>query len=128
MKNASKITILPDCGNSTRKRFISDFYIALYEGDMEFLTEVIPDDIKWKIAGQKAIISKEKFLIAIQQYELWKPKELTLTEIITHGYEAAVSGELITKDNKDYSFCDIYRYKRASGYDISLMKSFLAEE
>lgn len=121
----AKINIQPDCGNSPRKLFLKDLNVALANGDIEFITKNIQDDITWEIVGHLRLNGKENYLKAIKGHKLWKVKELTIDTIITHGPDASVSGQIIAADNSTFAFCDIYRFKGAGGTIINSIKTFL---
>ena len=123
-----KIYIQPDCGNSPRKLFLKDLNTALAKGDTHYLNDKISEAIEWEIVGQSKVISKEKYLISIKEYKLWKAKELVIDTIITHGPDASVSGQIIAKDNSKFAFCDIYRFKGAAGTMINSIRTFLIQQ
>jgi ribosomal protein S4E len=124
----ARINIQPDCGNAPRKVFLKDFNVALAKGDKPFLKKNIHDGINWEVAGHINVTGKEDYLKAIIEHKFWKVKELTIDAIITHGLDASVSGRIMTSDNTKFTFCDIYRFKGASGTTINSIKTFLIEE
>jgi hypothetical protein len=124
----AKIQMPRDCGNAPRKLFLIDFNTAFANGDLEFFQELIPDKITWELVGQQQFTDKAGFLKALKSLPLWKVKELVVDSIITHGPEASVSGQVITKDKSVYRFCHIYRFNRASGVTISSLTSFMIKE
>ncbi len=124
----SKINIQPDCGNSPRKLFLKDFNIAIAKGDTHYLDDNISDTIEWEIIGQSIVKSKEEYLAGIPGHKLWKVKELVIDAIITHGPDASVSGQIITKDNSTFAFCDIYKFKGAGGTTINSIRTFLIQQ
>jgi hypothetical protein len=121
----AKINIQPDCGNAPRKNFLKDLNIAWVNGDQKFFETNLSDSIKWVIVGQSAISGKEKFLKALATHKLWKPREVTIDTIITHGRDAAVSGRITASDKSMYSFCDVFRFKGAAGTVIDEIKTFI---
>src|SRR5690606_7020855 len=104
----ANITVSVDCGNSPKKEFLKDYSIAIANGDIDFVTNNISDSIYWEIIGDNTITSKEKFIKAIQEYKLWKVKDLVIDAIITHGTDASVNGRVITTDNLHFAFCNVY--------------------
>ncbi len=124
----AKIEIQPDCGNSPRKGFLKELYVALANADIEFLKTNIPVNISWEVIGQKLITGKDEYLKAITGHKVWQPKQLTIETIITHGPDASVNGEIRTKDNLSYSFCDVFKFKGAGGTTINSIKSFVIEQ
>ena len=124
----AKIKIQPDCGNAPRKLFLKELNVALANGDLDFFENNIPDNINWEVVGQLNVTGKEKYLKTAIEYILWKPKELIIDTIITHGPDASVSGQFIATDNSQYSFCEIFRFKGAGGTTINSIKSFLIKQ
>jgi hypothetical protein len=123
----AKIQVPRDCGNAPRKLFLIDFNSALANGDTDFFQELIPEKITWDIVGQGPITDKAGFLKAVKNLTLWKVKELVVETIITHGYEASVSGQVVAKDKSLYKFCHIYRFPKASGVTISTLTTFVVK-
>lgn len=50
--------------------------------------------------------------------------EVVIHSIITHGREAALSGEMKMND-KTYVFCDVYRFTNTTSTVINEMKSYI---
>jgi hypothetical protein len=124
----AKIQMPRDCGNAPRKLFLMDFNKAFANGDLDFFQELIPDKITWDVVGRQPITDKESFLKTVKSFKLWKVKELIVETIITHGYEASVSGQVTTKDKSTYKFCHIYRFNKASGVTITSLTTFVMEQ
>lgn len=121
----AKIEIAPDCGNAPRKVFLAKFYTALANGDAAFLNEHIPQDIVLNIAGRETVTGSVDVASELMEAPHWKPRRVTIDTIITHGREAAVSGEITTPDKTTYLFCDICKFKGASGTSIKELVRFL---
>ncbi|MDR3680645.1 MAG: hypothetical protein P4L41_11830 [Flavipsychrobacter sp.] len=120
-----KINIEPDCGNSPRKQFLKELYTAFANADVEVINEIIPQDISWIIVGNKKVQGLAHYVTELKRQPSWKVKELTIDTIITHGPEASASGQIITADDKKFSFCDVYKFKRAGGTTISTITTFM---
>jgi|SRR5690606_37105223 len=121
----AKIHMQPDCGNAPRKLFLKDLNVALANGDIDFFTKNIQDNITWEMVGKWQVTGKESYLKSIKEHKLWKVKELTIDTIITHGPDASVSGQIKAADNSVCAFCDIYRFKGTGGTLINSIKTFL---
>jgi hypothetical protein len=121
----TKINVRPDCGNAPRKSFLKEFNTALAKGVIKFLDKAISEDISYEIVGHIKIAGKEKYLNHLPDQIFWKVKELTIDTIITHGADASVSGQIKTKDNQSFKFCDVYRFKSAGGMTILSIDRFL---
>lgn len=57
-----KISIQTDCGNAPRKLFIKDIYVAFANGNTDFLTNNIPQKIKWEILGRIKVTGQEDYI------------------------------------------------------------------
>jgi hypothetical protein len=123
----AKIQIQPDCGNAPRKLFLKELYIAIAEGKVKQVQEVVPENISWEVVGQKQITGITQYLKELKGHALWKVKELVVDTIITHGPDASVSGQIITANKSSYKFCDVYRFKGAGGATIQSITTFLIE-
>jgi hypothetical protein len=123
-----KISIQPDCGNAPRKLFLKDLNVALANGDMDFICNIIPETVNWEIIGETKVTGRQDYLQAILKHKLWKVKELTIDTIITHGPDAAVKGSVRTSDNLKFAFCNIYNFKGAGGTIIKSISTFLIKE
>ncbi len=121
----STINVKPNCGNSPKMRFLTDFYTASIEGNFTFLSENITDDIRLEIVGQETILGKDKFLEIFVQKRFANIIELSLDSIITHGIEASVAGSVLLKSGDRFQFCDLYRFQRHNTHRIKSVKSFL---
>lgn len=120
----TKINIPFDCGNAPKKLFLKEFYEAIINGNVSFITNTVSDKIYWEIVGEKNISGKEQFLENIVQHKLWNAKELTIDNIITHGSEATMNGLMVTEKDIKYSFCDIFKFNSAGSTIINSIKTY----
>jgi hypothetical protein len=123
----ANIQIQPDCGNAPRKLFLKELVIAIAEGNIKQVQEVIPEHISWEIVGKRQITGQQQFFNELKSHALFKAKEVIVDTIITHGYDASVSGQITAADKTTYKFCDVLRFKGASGAVISSITTFLIE-
>jgi hypothetical protein len=123
----ANIQIQPDCGNAPRKLFLRDLLIAIANGNMKQVQEIIPENISWDIVGQKQITNQEQCLKELKGHVLWKAKELIVETMITHGPLASVSGQITAADKTIYKFCNVYRFKSAGSDTINSITTFLIE-
>jgi hypothetical protein len=123
----ANIQIQPDCGNAPRKLFLKELLIAIAEGNVKHLQNVIPEHIHWEIVGRKQVTGQQQFFKELKGHALFKAKELIVDAIITHGYDASVSGKITTANKATYKFCDVFRFKGATGAVISSITTFLIE-
>lgn len=126
INNMTETTIVPNCGNAPRKCFLRDYNIAFATGNAEYVIAHASDDITWKIHGDRQIVGKEAFAKEVNMMKTYTADELVIQSIITHGREAAVSGE-IKMGEKSYSFCDVYRFTGNKGDMIKALDSFIIE-
>lgn len=124
----AKIDLQIDCGNAPRKLFLKNFNMAIANGNIEFLEEVVPEGINWVIVGKKKVIGKENYLAEIKKHQLWKVKELVVDTIITHGPDASVCGQILTTGNLKFSFSEVYRFKGAGGSTINCITTFVIRQ
>ena len=120
----TKIILPSDCGNAPRKQFLADFNAAFATGNAEFIIEHVTADIRWTIHGDKEIQGKEKFSAEVHGMTRHTADELTVHEIITHGRTAALNGQLTFQD-KQYAFCDVYRFRNTKANEIVEMDSYV---
>ena len=121
----AKIIVQPDCGNAPRKLFLKELNIAFANGDMLYVSALIPDDIRWTLVGKRDIFDKEDYLKTLRKHTFWNVRELIIDTIITHGADASVSGQFVNGDGSAFSFCDVYRFKGASGSTLYSIISFV---
>ena len=123
----AKIVIPSDCGNAPKKKFLRDLNVASVKGDLKFFQAILPDELTWEIVGQANIAGKDNVLKALTRHKLWKSKELVIDAVITHGREASVSGQFVTKDSSRYSYCDVFKFKSAGSSAIHSIKTFIVK-
>jgi|SRR5690554_735368 len=121
----AEIIIQPDCGNSPKKLFLKNLYIAYAEADSEFVTANVPEQVSWERIGRDQLTGNEKFIEAMRSYKLWNVRRLVVDAIITHGVDASVNGRVLCSDRSEYAFCDVYRFVSAGKFDIRTITSFL---
>tara|TARA_R110002124_G_scaffold274893_3_gene444974 strand:- start:1698 stop:2078 length:381 start_codon:yes stop_codon:yes gene_type:complete len=122
----TKITVIPDCGNAPKKRFLKDFNVAFATGDAGFIIEHVSEDIRWEVYGDKSIQGKGQFSKEINLMASSVADEIAIHSIITHGKEASLQGEM-KMGEKTYAFCDVYRFTSAGSFMIKEMFSYVIE-
>jgi len=108
-----KIILAADCGNSPNNLLLRDFNIAVAEGDFEFISQHVTDDIAWLLlepGNQKRIQGKEGVLDEYRQNMIIVPAEFTIENVITNGDAGAVNGRIVAEDGRTYAFCDVYKF------------------
>jgi hypothetical protein len=74
----TKIQLPSDCGNSPKKQFLKEYYMALANGDTGFLTRYISDDCPILYVGNASIRGQNEFLQKVQSIPYWQMPELTV--------------------------------------------------
>lgn len=120
-----KIILPADCGNAPKKLFLKEWYSALASSDATFIANYIADQVHWCIPGKKSIIGKADCIQRFPEHPIWNAKEITIDAIITHGREAAVSGQLLSAKRSKNTFCEVFRFKSAGTNIIASITSFI---
>lgn len=120
----SRLIVPEDCGNSPRKRFLRDWYQALANNDLTELENQLNTDCQLCMAGGKSFKGRLSILTYFQTDPLHHAIEIRIETIITHGRDASVNGVYETK-NGVVHFSDVFRFKSASGFDVSEIKRHL---
>ena len=119
-----KVIVDVDCGNSPKKLFLKQFNTAFAEGDVDFLTASVRDDIVWRVVGANEISGKAEFASALGKIDFSTNDTMTIKRIITHGTEAAVNGDILLTNGDTYAFCDFYEFGSAKGTSIKVIESY----
>nr|WP_068890417.1 nuclear transport factor 2 family protein [Pedobacter panaciterrae] len=117
-------TGLRDCGNAPRKILLQDFYKAIYRGETQYLMDFLHEQFVWDFPGGTIRQDKKAALEYLSQYYAARMGQLTITNMITHGAEAAVSGTVLTESGLEYHFCDIFTFSSAGRSLIKHISSF----
>lgn len=120
-----KITVHADLGPSPRKQFLQGWHVATAEGNMAFLAENVTDDITLQRVGTTTAQGKPAVLEAIKARAREPLTELIIHEIITHGREAAVNGELRYENGAVDAFCEIYVFKNTKANTLKAITAYV---
>jgi hypothetical protein len=123
----ANITVDADCGNSPKKFFLKDVNIAFVEGNTSFISDSIREDIIWNLVGDRIIEGKADFIPALLEMKKDSAEELIISNVITHGKQAAVNGILLLQNGKHLAFCDVYEFSGAKGTSIKSIVSYVIE-
>ncbi|WP_433943076.1 hypothetical protein [Paenibacillus sp. SN-8-1] len=99
-----------NCGNAPKKELLRAFNAACVCNDTGFIMENIIDDIEWNFIGSNVLKGKEQVLGILEKLVDKKPRELVISNIITHGYSGSLNGVLNFENNSSYAFSNIYRF------------------
>ncbi|WP_247004653.1 nuclear transport factor 2 family protein [Halosolutus gelatinilyticus] len=122
-----EISIEEDCGNSPRKQFLSDFYVAFVERNEEAIRSMLTDDVRLAIIGEETLDGSQSVVDSMDLF-LDGISEITVNNIITHGDMAAVTG-VITADSGDtHAFCEVFEFEgHTKGAKIESIDSYVVE-
>lgn len=123
----TKIISSPNCGNSPKMEFLKKVNIAFAEGNVEFLTECVADDIVWNIIGDKKIEGIDQFMGEIEIMKSKKATELMINQILSHGKEGASNGIMKMQNGKQYAFSDFFVFKNTKSTVLKSITSYVIE-
>lgn len=131
--NYSLTVLCPDdCGNAPKKAMLKEFNIAMAKIDLDVITDMISDQVSWRMIGDKIIQGAEAFTETMKQRATNQITELSISNIITHGNACSVNGSYILANGKKYAFCEVYKFtstrnqakiKEISSYVIEVTES-----
>ncbi len=125
----TEITVEERCGNSPRKQFLKEFYVAFAKADIEDIRSRLTDDIRLTVVGDVTVNGKQDvtdLLTGMLDEEL---TEIRVDNIITHGYTAAANGVLRAANGDTHAFCEVFTFDGATKTaDIEAIDSYVIEE
>ena len=120
----TKITVHAALGPSPRKQFLQDWHTAYVNGNLDFLADNITDDITLQIVGQATTTGKAAVIETMKARMESPVAELVIHEIITHGREAAVNGEIHYEDGHMDAFCEMYTFKNTKANTLKAITAY----
>lgn len=115
---------VPDCGNAPRRAIIRDFVLALYEKNVEHLSNILSDRIEWHVVGAASLRGPDAVVSWVQQSEV--VNRLEFHTILTHGREGGADGEIRTVDGKVFGFAHVFLFAGAAKTaKLTLVRSYL---
>lgn len=119
-------TISPaDCGNSPKMQLVLELTQAFASYDLKRVASQLAEDIVWTLVGDSPISGKRQFLEALEEMSSNKAAELLIHQILSHGKEAAVHGEMAMADGKRYGFADFYEFSSAGSKTVKRITSYV---
>lgn len=109
------------------QQLLENFNKAFARNDIEFVMQHVTDTIKWIAIGDFSVAGKEDLRKALENMAGDEPYTLEIDKIITHGKEAAVNGNMQSKDGKQYAFCDVYKFSGFKNPKISEITSYVVD-
>lgn len=119
------LLIQPDCGNSPKMKLVQDLTIYFASYAIPKVMDYLAEDVKWTLVGDSPIEGKADFEAALQSMSDNKASKLTIHQILTHGKEAAVHGEMLMEDGKTYAFADFYQFSSAKSEKVKAIVSYV---
>jgi hypothetical protein len=87
---------------------------------MEFLLNVVTDDVHWNLVGHKSSHGAGEFIEALRKVsQTSEVTELAIHHVVTHGKAGAVNGVRKHKDGVTCDFCTVYEFSNAKGTSVS---------
>lgn len=123
----TKIISSPNCGNSPKMEFLKKFNIEFAEGNVQFITESVTNEIIWNIIGDRKIEGIEEFTKELKKMKSEKTIELIIDQILSHGKEGASNGVMKMQNGKKYAFSDFYVFKNTKSTDLKSITSYVIE-
>lgn len=104
-----EIRIEEDCGNAPKKEFVKNFTIALAQGEVEKVAEMVTDDVVWEVVGEAEFQGKGQMDEAMKAWSLNHINFLEVENILSHGNICAAHG-LLKSPTESVRFADFYRF------------------
>lgn len=98
-------------------------YFATY--DLDKIEAHLCPEVVWTLVGDTPVQGKREFLAALRSMASNPASELAIHNIITHGKQAAVHGEMRMVDGSRYGFADFYTFKSAGSTQILNLVSYV---
>lgn len=123
-----KLNIKSDCGNAPKKELIRNLTIAFASYDLDQVMPHLSDQIEWTLVGDETIVGKEHFRSELEKMSDNKAVELSIHQIITHGKEAAIQGEMVMHNGNVFAIADFYEFTSASGKTVKTITSYVIKK
>jgi len=92
--------------------FFRKFNAAFFQGDQDFISEHVTDDVSWSIVGTEPVKGKQGLLDAAFGIADFSDMEYEIESVICSKGEAAVKGTSHRKDEegniRNFCYCDLY--------------------
>lgn len=121
------INVQSDCGNSPKKKLIEEMTILFASYKIDEVSSFFSEDISWTLVGDEPIVGKALFAHTLKQMSGNKVLELSIHTIVTHGKEAAISGEMKMENGTTYGFSDFYMFTSAKASKVQSIRSYVIQ-
>lgn len=119
-------TIAPaHCGNSPKMALALKLTEAFASYSLDQVAAYLSEDIVWTLVGDAPIAGKENFLAALREMSDNPTQELRIHQVLSHGKEAAIRGEMLMADGNTYGFADFYEFTSAGSERVKRIDSFV---
>ncbi|WP_026950236.1 nuclear transport factor 2 family protein [Algoriphagus mannitolivorans] len=123
-----KLFLLMNGGHSPKGKLIQDLSISFASYDLERLEPFLAEDITWTLIGDTPIKGKANFLAALGEMMGNTAAELQIHQIVTHGKEGAVYGEMIMENGDRFAFADFYVFSSTRSDLVKSISSFVIQK
>lgn len=123
-----KLFLLMNGGHSPKGKLIQDLTIAFSSYDLERVSPHLEEDISWTLVGEEPVKGKANFLAALGEMMGNPAAELHISQILTHGKEAAVHGEMVMENGDRFAFADFYMFGSAGSEKVKSITSFVIQK
>ncbi|GAB2490399.1 nuclear transport factor 2 family protein [Algoriphagus taiwanensis] len=120
-----KLFLLMQDGNSPKGKLVQDLTIAFSSYDLERIRPYLAENITWTLVGDTPVEGKENFLSTLGEMMGNAAAELHIHQILTHGKEAAVHGEMVMENGERFGFADFYVFTSASAKKVQTITSYV---
>ena len=122
-----KLNVQPKFGNSPKKELLKKLTVHFASYELEAVMEFLAEGVEWHLVGDAPIVGKYKFRAALETMKHNKARELTILNIVTHGKEAAVNGEMHMQDGSVFGFADFYHFASGRAPLVQKIVSYVVE-
>lgn len=123
-----KLFLLMRGDNSPKGKLIQDLTISFAAYDLDRLEPYLAEDITWTLIGDTPVKGKTDFLAALREMKGNAAAELQIHQILTHGKDGAVYGEMVMENGDRFSFADFYVFSSAKSNLVKSICSFVIQK
>lgn len=95
-----------------KKEFFHKFNSAFFQGNQDFISEHVTDDVIWSIVGTEPVKGKQGLMDAAFGYSDYSNLKYEIEAVICSNGEAAVKGVFERRDEnghvRKFCYCDVY--------------------
>lgn len=114
-----------------RVEFFRNFNAAFFNGDQDFISEHVTEDVTWSIVGTEPVKGKQGLLDAAFGIADFSNMDYEIESVICSNGEAAVKG--ISRRNDDegnarnFCYCDMYSLDSTQTEKVKSIITFVIE-